>query len=97
MVKTRPLTRQKYEAYGDVISTQGRRAVSANMGTAKRYNHLASLSNLRPRKARLNLCVFRCRPYKKFPIPIKLLERHPFSTQVFIPMTGAKRYLVVVS
>ncbi|MBI4057157.1 MAG: ureidoglycolate lyase [Elusimicrobia bacterium] len=95
-MKLRFLTPQNYKSYGSVISAHGP-SVSANMGTAKRFNHLTKVANLRPKRAKLNVCLFRCRPHRKFPITIKLLERHPFSTQVFIPMTGAKRYLVVVS
>jgi len=40
--------------------------------------------------------VFRCAPFDARPIPVRVLEKHPMSTQVFIPM-NARRYLVIVA
>jgi ureidoglycolate lyase len=51
---------------------------------------------LRPGKATLNLCVFRCNPLAQLPLEIKLLEKHQHSTQVFMPMTDAARFLTIV-
>ena len=93
------LSVEGYRDYGDVISVRGDVVPrSANMGTAKRFNSLAELINLRPGKAEPNLCLFHCAPQVSAPqttFEIKLLEKHPLSTQAFIPMQ-AERYLVVV-
>ena len=44
-----------------------------------------------------NVCVFRVQP-SSLPFSVKLLERHQFSSQMFIPMTNQKAsYLVVVA
>lgn len=45
------------------------------------------------------MCIFRCKPTTQLPFTVKLLERHPYSTQAFIPMThGQTRgYLVAVA
>lgn len=64
-------------------------------GTAQRFNHLTTLENLRT-TAKANVCVFRCQP-RSLPFDIKLLEKHPHSTQMFIPMTAERRYLVIVA
>jgi ureidoglycolate lyase len=85
---------REYVSYGDVIAATGS-ACSANAGTAQRFDHVAALENLRP-GARPNLCVFRVEPAAANPFPVRMLERHRHSTQVFIPMGGASRYLVVV-
>lgn len=91
------LQREAYGRYGDVIDADPRRtSTSANAGTALRYDHLGTLDNLRPGKAAANLCVFRAQPFAGNPFVIRLLERHRHSTQLFIPMAGAERYLVVV-
>ena len=94
------LTPENYRDYGDVISARSDIAPSAaNMGTAKRFNFLAKLENLRPGKAEPNLCLFRCNPILSGAQPkfeIRLLERHLYSTQAFIPMQGAERFLVIV-
>lgn len=92
-----PIERALYSQYGDVIAVRDDAPfVPANMGTAKRYNFIADVQNLRPGSARLNFCLFRCSPYTAFPLNISLLERHRYSTQVFLPQGSASRYVAVV-
>lgn len=92
-----PLSRQAYEQYGCVIAAFDDLPYKpANMDTAKRFNHLCNVENLRADKANLNLCIFRCSPLQQLPLPLKLLERHQFSTQVFMPMTSDCKYLAIV-
>lgn len=97
-VAAQPLSPASYAPYGDVImaSPHGQLGQPANQGSARRFDHLAELVNLRPGRAVLNVCVFRCAPRSSAPLPIALLERHPASTQLFVPM-NARRYLVVVA
>ncbi|MBI4347200.1 MAG: ureidoglycolate lyase [Elusimicrobia bacterium] len=94
------LTPRAYRAYGDVVSVRSDiRPRPANLGTADRYDQLAALENRRPRRAKPNLCLFHSRPQLARPkrtFEAKLLEKHPASTQVFIPMGAARRYLVLV-
>ena len=79
-----------------MASPHGEPGVGANQGTAGRFDHLATLEDLRPGRARLNVSVFRCAPRPVGRFPIAILEKHPLSTQVFIPM-NATRFLVVVA
>lgn len=97
-IRARPLTIAEYAPYGEVIVAGRADAPTrpANQGTARRTDHLAPVVNLRGEGAPLNVCVFRCAPRRDFPLALALLERHPFSTQVFLPM-NARRYLVVVA
>lgn len=93
-----PLTPEAYRAYGDVIAARSDVApTKANMGTADRYNWLTKPQNLRPETAAPNVCLFHCQPYAGSPFKVELLEHHPDSTQMFIPMGTASRYLVVVA
>lgn len=94
-----PLTAAAYAPFGDVIaaSRDDAPARPANQGTAQRRNWLAEVVNLRAGgAARLNLASFACAPREAWPMPLALLEKHPASTQVFVPM-NARRYLVVVA
>ncbi len=95
-----PLTSKAYRKFGDVISARADvKPRSANMGTADRFNWLSALENRRPKKAKPNLCVFHCRPQIKrgqSSFEARTLEKHPDSTQVFVPMGGATGYLVLV-
>jgi ureidoglycolate lyase len=92
-----PLTADAYAPYGDVImaSPHGEPGAAANQGSARRFDHLATLEDRRPGQASANLAVFRCAP-RPLPVTLEVLEKHPASTQVFVPM-NARRYLVIVA
>lgn len=91
------LTADLYRDYGDVVSARADVVpVKANAGTADRFNWLGALENKRPGSLP-NLCVFRSAPFQGDVFVVKGLERHAHSTQLFVPMTCLKRYLVVVA
>ncbi len=91
------LKREAYRPYGDLVAAEpGRPSVGANEGTARRFDRLGEIENLRPGVALPNLCVFRVQPFSGASFEVRLLERHRYSTQAFIPMAGAGRYLVIV-
>ena len=96
-ILARPLAQTEYHRYGDVLSADRTDvpAVAANLGTAQKRNRLTELVNARA-NAKANVSVFRCSPIAARPIPLRLLEKHPSSTQIFVPM-NARRYLVVVA
>ncbi len=97
VIKPQPIDAAAYSDYGEVIAAaRGRAFKDANLGRARRFDRLSEVRNLRPGTATLNLCIFRCQP-AAMPLEIRLLERHPFSTQVFLPMRHDARYLVVVA
>lgn len=105
-----PLTTQAFAQYGAVIDgpsthnpDDAKPFKVVNQGTAKKYLDLAAIVNNYPREAgaRTNVHVYRCDPAKTLPFEVKLLERHRFTTQAFIPMVpvnGQQRgFLVVVA
>lgn len=89
-----PLTADGFAAFGQVVSAGLREGNAANQGTAVRFDHCAELISTRP-GAKPNLAVFRSKA-RALPIELQLLERHPCSTQVFLPMV-LSRYLVCVA
>ncbi|CAG8519657.1 10792_t:CDS:2 [Paraglomus brasilianum] len=87
--------------------THGIRVTPANQGTARKYNHIAKAANFRQSaitqdgklisKAEQNICLYHCQPTTEFPFKLKLLERHLYSSQAFIPLDGSSEgYLVIV-
>lgn len=94
VVQAVPLTAEAFLPFGRVVSAGLQEGSSANQGTAVRFDFCADLVTTRP-GARANLAVFRSKA-RQFPIDLTLLERHPCSTQVFIPMI-VSRYLVCVA
>ncbi|KAJ1920393.1 Allantoicase [Mycoemilia scoparia] len=114
--KTDFLTPEAFAPYGQVIQFKGNKnVVTANQGTAKRANYVANLVNERDGfkvanvpMAEPNMCIFSSqpRPVQGGKLDLKVLERHPHSTQVFVPIkqTGVKDlnpdepcYIVVVA
>ncbi len=97
-IRTEPLTADGFAAYGSVVVAERGDVTGkpANQGTAKRYDWLADLANLRPESAKPNLCLFRCSPRTEWPMKVEILEKHPYSTQVIVPM-NADRYVVLVA
>ncbi len=89
-----PLTAEAFAPFGQVVSAGLQPGSSANQGTAVRFDFCAELTSTRPH-SKPNLAVFRS-VAKSLPHDVVLLERHPCSTQVFIPMV-VSRYLVCVA
>lgn len=96
-LRTEPLTAKAFEPYGFVISGDRDDVVGkpANQGTAKRYDWLGEVRDLRPGRARFNMCLFRCTPRHDWPLTVQILEKHPMTTQIIVPMNAA-RYVVLV-
>lgn len=84
-VTARPLTADAFADFGQVIPTR--------VPTLGRRAHVATLENRRPAAAP-NLAMARIAP-SALPIRATALERHPFSSQTFVP-TDLARYVVAV-
>jgi ureidoglycolate lyase len=89
-----PLTAGGFAPFGDVIESEGRAHYPINAGTAQRFNDLArvdvSAAGGRPL---ISLC--RAEPIA-LPFRLRLMERHPLSSQAFIPMSPTP-FLVIVA
>ena len=81
----RPLTREAFIPYGQVLMAIG--------DDAQRQEFAASLKNHRV-QATLNMAFLLSKPSNP-PWRLHTLERHPYSSQSFVPVQGT-RYLVAV-
>lgn len=88
------ITPEAFAPFGDVVCAGLSEGKSANLGTAVRCDWAAALESTRP-GARPNLAVFRSLA-KALPFELTMLERHPCSTQAFLPL-ACTRYLVCVA
>lgn len=86
-VVAEPLTAAAFAPFGEVLSADFGEGREINFGTARRLDFAARLESDRP-AARPNLAVFRAAP-QRLPFELRLLERHPHSSQTFVPMRGA--------
>jgi len=99
MRSVRPISIQPeaYRPYGALVRA-GDPALArvANHGTARAWDALATLESTRDLSAQCTASLFRCAAYDGARLPIRRLERHACSTQMFVPMR-ASRYLVIVA
>ena len=90
-----PLSRAAFAPFGDVIEVSQHSEVrDINEGHTKRYHDLAALC-LDSEGGQAAINIFRSTPLPQ-PLKLKFLERHPLSSQAFMPLSG-KPYLVVVA
>ena len=92
------LTRDAYSPYGDVFAAtpEENAGVSANQGTATRFTVPDAFIQSHAPAGQANVSVFRVSPWCEDTFEVRLLEKHPRSTQIFVPM-NAVQYLAVVA
>ncbi len=93
-IKVTPLTRGAFAPFGDVIEAEGSAAFTINDGFATRHHDLAEVDVLEA-GGRPLLNIFHARPWPQ-PIGIRMLERHPLSSQAFVPLSD-RPFVVVVA
>ncbi len=87
------LTRENFAEFGDVLDTEGSNHYPINGGKAERYHDLARVEAEGP-NARVLISIVRSAPYV-FPLSLKMVERHPFGSQAFMPL-DPRPFVVVV-
>ncbi|WP_415236681.1 ureidoglycolate lyase [Sneathiella sp.] len=92
-LQIRPLTKEAFAPFGDVISVRENDHFLINNGSTERYHDLAKVQLLNGGRALIN--IFRATPLT-YPLKITMVERHPLGSQAFVPMSGLP-YLVVVA
>lgn len=93
-IAVRPLTSEAFSPFGEVIEIDGRTAISINDGFATRYHDLAGV-DVQEAGGRALISIFRGRPRPQ-PIRIDMMERHPLSSQAFMPLQR-QQFVVVVA
>lgn len=88
-----PLTQEAFSPFGDVIDASGEPSFMINNGLAGRYHDRARLDF--EQAGRAGISVIEGQPYS-LPCTLPLVERHPFGSQAFIPMSDSP-FLVIVT
>ncbi|MGI9489726.1 MAG: ureidoglycolate lyase [Geminicoccaceae bacterium] len=91
-IRTEPLTREAFTAFGDVIEVAGEPDKIINQGRCGRWHDLAKLD---VNDGRVGLNLFKAE-LRSFPYSLDMMERHPEGSQAFLPM-GPEPFLVVVA
>jgi ureidoglycolate lyase len=93
-LEIRALTKAAFAPFGDVIEADPSTMKLINGGTTERFHALAA-PEAAGEDARIILSIFRGQP-RQFPYAITMMERHPFGSQSFSPLSG-QPFLVAVS
>jgi len=88
----RPLTAEAFALFGEVIEAGGE-AREINYGHTRRFHDLAGL-DVGEQGGRAIVSLFRAEPLN--PLVLRIMERHPLSSQAFMPLQG-RPYLVAVA
>lgn len=89
----RPLTREAFAPFGDVLDKRAEAARPMNGGRALRFPALAEAC-VADTDGRVVIGLVAAQPYA-MPLTLRLVERHPLGSQAFMPLNGAP-FLVVV-
>lgn len=91
----KPLSHASFSPYGDVIMmSKEARQFPINQGYTQRFHDLADL-DLLSNSGRPGVSLFRSSPLPT-PLTLTVMERHPLSSQAFMPLSH-QPYLVVVA
>jgi ureidoglycolate lyase len=88
-----PLTKAAFAPFGEVIEAGDVTPKLINDGFAQRFDGLACI-DVTAEGGAVNISLFTA-SVRRSPVLIKLMERHPLGSQLFMPLNG-KPWLVVV-
>jgi len=94
ILKAEPLSEAAFAPFGHVIQTAGHAPRMINEGTCERFDDLAPV-DVAANGGRPLLSIFKAAP-RPLPFEVRVLERHPLSSQAFYPLDGVP-FLVVVA
>lgn len=89
-----PLSKSTFAPYGEVIEADPASMRLINGGTTQRFHALAT-AEASGEGARVIISLFRGQP-RAFPYSIDMMERHPFGSQSFSPLSSTP-FLVIVA
>ena len=89
----RPLTREVFAPFGEVLEKAGSETRLINNGMCTRHHDLAPVEII-GEGGRPSINIFAGKPYA-MPLMLEMVERHPLGSQAFIPMHD-RPFLVVV-
>jgi len=94
VIKPKKISQKNFEKFGDLISTKKNKPININNGYAKRFDNLCKI-NTSIKNGNTIVSIFSAKK-RKFPMNIKMMEKHPLGSQAFVPMKEAT-FLVFVA
>ena len=83
-VSPKPITKENFSKFGDMITTDNIKPLEINNGYAKRFDGVANLDTSKD-NGETTISIFSALK-RSFPMKIEMLEKHPLGSQAFVPM-----------
>ena len=83
-IKPKPINKENFKKFGDMITTDDIKPLEINDGYAKRYDGIANLDAKKDGGESI-ISIFSALK-RPFPMKVDMMEKHPLGSQAFIPM-----------
>ena len=93
-INPKPITKENFSKFGDMITKANIKPIEINDGYAKRFDGIANLNTTKD-NGETTICIFSALK-RSFPMKIDMMEKHPLGSQAFIPMKDTT-FLVFVA
>ena len=93
-ISPKPITKENFSKFGDMITTADIKPIEINEGYAKRFDGIANLNTSKD-NGETTICIFSALK-RSFPMKVDMMEKHPLGSQAFIPMKQTT-FLVLVA
>ena len=94
IINPKPITKENFSKFGDMITTADIKPIEINKGYAKRFDGIANLNTSKDNGETI-ISIFSALK-RSFPMKINMMEKHPLGSQAFIPMKQTT-FLVLVA
>jgi len=84
IVEPKPITKENFSKFGDMITTDDIKPLEINNGYAKRFDNIAKIDTSSD-NGQTTISIFSALK-RSFPMKIDMMEKHPLGSQAFIPM-----------
>ena len=84
VIKPKPINKENFKNFGDMITTDDIKPLEINDGYAKRYDGIANL-DAKKKDGESIISIFSALK-RYFPMKVDMMEKHPLGSQAFIPM-----------
>ena len=84
IIEPKPITKENFSKFGDMITTENIKPIEINNGYAKRFDAIAKIDTSN-NNGETTISIFSALK-RSFPMKVDMMEKHPLGTQAFIPM-----------
>ena len=84
IIKPKPITKENFEKFGDMITTDDIKPLEINDGYAKRFDGIANL-DVKKGNGESTISIFSALK-RSFPMKVDMMEKHPLGSQALNPM-----------